>query len=551
MQNKKKTLAVYGIQDIKNTPYPIFCHDHGLVVMNEGKIEYFLQLERKTRIKYDNKLHVLLTELLREKKYSRYDLFDLVSVDNVIGRAFITQDGKIRLEAPLVANLKNYYENAYCNWYGEKVNGYIVNHELTHIYSCVPFYGPFKENSLLIHFDGGASKSNFSAWLYRDNSLTLLQYDWELISISSLFNANALLFFIIGGNLKNQNSVPGKIMGLASYGTYKREIEDWLVTNNYFQNIWSKKTDFFQRLYDDWRIILHHFDTRHQFIQDIAATCQYIFQRELLHRITNIQTEVQADYLWLTGGSALNIKANSSIIEAEQFKNVYIPPCTNDTGLALGAGALFEEQKHGSIFFDRCPYLNNWGIETYQVSYNENDIAHVAELLRSEQIIGICNGYGEIGPRALGNRSIISIASSKSIAKKVSQGCKRREWYRPLAPIMLEHNVKYFTGLDYIHHLSKYMLLEFKIKPELQGELEGAVHVDGTARIQTLFDREFNPFMYDLLSYLDRTYNIKALINTSFNQSGEPLVHTIDDAKQTGRSMGLDALILNGAVEKL
>jgi len=116
---------------------------------------------------------------------------------------------------------------------------------------------------------------------------------------------------------------------------------------------------------------------------------------------------------------------------------------------------------------------------------------------------------------------------------------------------MLEENAKYFTGLNKIHHLSKFMLLDFNIDPLKRKEIEGVVHVDGTSRIQTIFNRSDNPFLYDLLKLLDEKYRIKALINTSFNKKGEPIVHTENDAIHSAEKMQLDGIVINGKFYKL
>lgn len=164
------------------------------------------------------------------------------------------------------------------------------------------------------------------------------------------------------------------------------------------------------------------------------------------------------------------------------------------------------------------------------------------------KVIGACNGYGEAGPRALGNRSLLCLANSKKLAQKVSMQHKQREWYRPVAPIMLAENTKYFTGLKEINHLSKYMLLDFHILPEKQQEMEGAVHIDGTARIQSLFERTDNPYIWDVLTYLDKHHGIKAMINTSFNSKGEPIVHTEKDAISSAKKMRIDGVVLQGKI---
>ena len=165
----------------------------------------------------------------------------------------------------------------------------------------------------------------------------------------------------------------------------------------------------------------------------------------------------------------MNIVLNSRLVESGWFKSVFIPPCCNDPGLALGAAAFFEWFTYGQIE-KHSPYLNNWRIPPEPFIYTEE----IASLLLQQKVIGICNGPGEIGPRALGNRSIISLASSKKLALKVSIEHKQREWYRPVAPIMLEKNTRYFTGLETIDPLSRYMLLDFNILSEHRKEIKGA-----------------------------------------------------------------------------
>ena len=109
------------------------------------------------------------------------------------------------------------------------------------------------------------------------------------------------------------------------------------------------------------------------------------------------------------------------------------------------------------------PWLNNWGIENYKTIYTKDDIAKTAYALTKGNIIGVCNGFGETGPRALGNRSLLALANSKKLSKKLSMEVKRREWYRPVAPVALEKNLLYFTGKKNIRHLAKYMLLDFPV----------------------------------------------------------------------------------------
>jgi len=544
MDKNKPTLAIYGIQDRQHSEYPLYVHDHNLAFMQDGKVLNFLQQERISRRKRDNTLHIHLKDVLKEKKLLGSD-YDLVFVDNVVGRSFITHDGEARFEAPLNEQLPTGLEKGKCWWFGKEKEAWVLNHEMAHIFSCLPFFGTFKENSLLVHFDGGASLSNFSAAVYKYGQINWLEYHWDLKPFSAIYNANALVFAMLGSKLPEQNAVPGKFMGFAGWGKACPEIEKWLYKNEFFHDIWGKTSLFFQKAKTDFGVELKSFNQKNPFIKDVAATLQHIFIEQILRKLEQIAEKTGADTLYYTGGSALNIVANSRIIESRIFKEVFIPPCTEDSGLALGAAAFAEWKKHGRIEI-HFPYLNNWGIENYQTNYTPEILRQVADMLASGKVIGVCNGFGEAGPRALGNRSILARADSKTLACKISVEKKGREWYRPLAPVALEKNTRYFTGNSEIHPLSEFMLVDFAVIAERQNELAGAVHADGTARFQTIFQNQQNPFLYDLLEILDKKHNVKALINTSFNRNGEPIVHTKENAMAAAREMKLGGLVLNG-----
>jgi len=549
MDHTKPTLAVYGIQDRYNYKYPFYVHDHNLALMQNGEVINFLQLERETRIKRDNKLHENIYRLLKQKKLIPGD-YDLMFVDNVVGRTFLTPTGDARFEAPLAHMPAAKAEPGKCWWFGAEREAWALNHELAHVFSCLPFFGNFKDNSLLVHFDGGASLSNFSAWAFKDGKINLVEFHWDLKFLSAIYNANALTFAIIGAGLEEQNSVPGKFMGYAGWGRYNPDIENWLVENNYFETIWSKKTAFLKKAGEKWGVSLKSFDQRNGFLKDVAATLQYIFRRETVRKLKELAYKTKCRHLYYTGGCALNIYTNTAIVESALFDSVFIPPCTEDSGLSLGAAAYLEWEKHGEVK-SHTPYLNNWGIEDYSTDFSDEDIKKTAYALSKGKIIGVCNGYGEAGPRALGNRSLLALANSKRLAGKISRELKGREWYRPVAPVALSENVKYFTGEKSIHHLAKYMLLDFPVVKEKQAEIAGALHANQTARFQSVSDKNDNQFLYDLLKYLDENFKIKALINTSFNTHGKPLVHTTEDTWAAAKKMKLDGLVINGKFQEL
>nr|WP_319400968.1 carbamoyltransferase C-terminal domain-containing protein [uncultured Carboxylicivirga sp.] len=550
MDTSKPTLAIYGIQDRINTDTPFYVHDHALTLMDKGSVIKHITLERLSRLKHDNKLHEQIYDVLKSEGLLKSMDYDLVFVDNVVGRTFLSSCGRFRFEAPLNDVLHSYPEKGKCWWLDREKEAYALNHELAHIGANLPFYRSFNENSLLVHFDGGGSLSNLSAWKYKSGKITSIEYHWDLQYLSGLFNANALVFGIIGSKYIDQNSVPGKMMGLAAFGSYQPEMEEWLVKNDFFKDIWHSKKSFFDAAKTDFDYDKTQLNTKDPFLHNIVATMQFIFQRELQNKLQLLSQKESLDYLYYSGGSALNIVANTQLVDSGLFKDVFIPPCPEDSGLSLGAAAYIEWLKHGSVE-QHSPYINNWTIEDYLVKIEPAEIQKCANELLKGSVIAVCNNSGEIGPRALGNRSMLSLANSKALAQKVSMTHKKREWYRPVAPIMLAHNATYFTGQDKIHSLADYMLLDFKILPEKQKELQGAVHVDGTARIQVVRSKEDNPFMFELLQLLDTKYGVKALINTSFNIKGEPIVHTIEGAVESAKNMNLDGVVLNGIFQLL
>ncbi len=543
MLKTDNTFAIYCIPDKNNFDFADISHDHNLTFFKGSKIEHYLHLERITGKKFDNSLHRNLYFILKKLKLIDGD-FDIIFVDNVIGRSCITEDGKVRLESIFSKKLHSDVEKAYAFWFEKARAVYVLNHELAHIYANIPFFGSFRENSLLLHFDGGASKSNFSLWHYKNGHTYLVDYGWKWKYLSNLFNANALNFFILNFNRPRHNSFPGSFMGYTAYGQADRKILQWLKDNNFFSDIWHDKKRFFKAAKATFGWDKSNFDPKDKFLQSIAATMQSFFTEEIIIHLKKFQQQTGAEYLYYSGGSALNISTNTAIVNSGIFSDIFIPPVPNDAGLSIGAGAYLQLKKGYTIEL-HSPYLNNFGIECEPLSdtHSESLIKRISELILQRNVIGLVRDCAEAGPRALGNRSIIALADSRDMYKRVSGKIKKRQWYRPLAPVMLERNAKLFTGLKNIHHLSKYMLLAFKILPKYVNHIPAVVHIDGTARIQTIFNRKQHPFLYDLLDYLDRKYNVKALINTSFNGKGQPIVHTCDSALKTAKNIGLDYLV--------
>lgn len=546
----KKIIAIYGIKDRNLFDYPAFVHDHNLCIVDNNEIKEYSHLERISRRKYDNRMDEFIEDLLLQGGNQKITVEStMLFVNSFVGNSFISKNGRIRFECGDLNGDLLTPKGGKCwiqheQWNGFYVEAYSISHEVAHAFSAVAFAPELKENSLLLSYDGGSSEGNFAAFHYINGKITQLECNWSLAEYSKLFNDNGLSFGIVNACQGEHCSVPGKLMGFASWGKNNPKISEWLKKNNYFKDSWNDRIDFYKKANQDfgWNGMLTQ--NKDSFLFDIAAGFQELFKASILEKIEFLALQTNAEYLYYSGGCALNIVANSEIINSQLFKDVFISPCCNDSGLSIGASAYWSFLNNKKMT-NLSPYLNNWN-SRIEYSYHQSEIEKVANIILKGGVVGISNGAAEAGPRALGNRSIIALANSKKLAEKVSMEIKQREWYRPIAPIMLEKNAKLFTGLSSIHHLSKFMLLDFSILEEYQNEIEGVVHSNGTSRIQTIFEKNDNPFIFDLLTYLDEKHNLKAIINTSFNGKGEPIVQTEEDALIAAKNLNLNALVLNG-----
>jgi carbamoyltransferase len=177
-------------------------------------------------------------------------------------------------------------------------------------------------------------------------------------------------------------------------------------------------------------------------------------------------------------------------------------------------------------------------------------LQHLARLLADGKIFAIAIGNGEVGPRALGHRSILCIPSTAEMKTRISIQIKKREYYRPIAPIILDHLAPKVFDPWFDFPANEFMLLEYHVKPNFADMMPAVVHVDGTARAQIIKKTPIwqsfqeTAFLYDLLTIMWEEYEIPCLINTSFNIAGKPIVHYKHDALDSAQQMGLDGVLL-------
>ena len=421
----------------------------------------------------------------------------------------------------------------------------IVPHEIAQVFSIVPFYGLFKNNSLLIHVDGAASISNASAWLFRNNELILLEKTTDFHHSLLNFSYNDLSFSVLKIKKSNHLSMPGKLMGFASYGACLKPVMVWLRSRDFFRDFNQfPKERFIREAKEKFNYDSNTIIQNHKLSFDVTACIQKDFEEKILNFIKKHQQNTGAKFLYYTGGAALNIKLNAKIVNLELFDEIAVPPPAGDSGLSLGVIS-YMAWKRGETIKKQDPFLNNYGLEV--PNYNPNfSIDEVCRNIAKGSVIGVCSGFGEAGPRALGHRSILANACISSMKKYVSLELKKREWYRPLAPIVLESEIDELFESFIPNPLMKYMLYEFQVKNRQREKISAATHYDGTARAQVISaDDPAQKLMIEILETMRDIYDVPCLINTSFNMSGYPIVHTEGDALDTAKKMGLDGVILN------
>jgi carbamoyltransferase len=290
--------------------------------------------------------------------------------------------------------------------------------------------------------------------------------------------------------------------------------------------------------------------------RDLAASVQALLEDALVALVKTAISLTGERKVCLAGGVALNCVANSRILRESGAEDVFVFPAAGDAGAAAGAAlSAYYKLSSAERRYDSFPnaYLGpeftQAEIDVYlqraRIPHRKLDeislIGEIARHLGDQKIVGWFQGRMEFGPRALGNRSILADAMKKENWSRVNRSIKFREDFRPLAPIILEECTSEFFDFD---RPSPYMLF---VANEKTGRLPAVTHVDGTARVQTI-SREQNPRLHALLSEFNRICGVPALINTSFNTAGMPIVCTPQNAFQCFVESDLDTLVLGNCV---
>jgi carbamoyltransferase len=242
-------------------------------------------------------------------------------------------------------------------------------------------------------------------------------------------------------------------------------------------------------------------------------------------------------------------------MNADWCEGLFVQPASSDAGISLGAAWLAGLEEGVAPVKTQTTFLgsefSNEEIRQTLVSCNlkfeeVKDAAETAaDLISQNKVIGWFQGRMEFGPRALGSRSILANAQSDKMQDIVNRKIKLRESFRPFCPSVLEEDAEtYFSGKQ---NVAPYMTITYDVKTDMQRIIPGVTHVDGTARIQTVSEKQ-NPLYYSLMKKVKTKTGHGVVLNTSFNLSHEPIVCTPRNAVATFFSSGLDALVIGNFV---
>lgn len=578
-----------------------YYHDAAACLLKDGQVIAAAEEERFSRLKHDSSFPVNAIKFCLEfagirgsqLEYAVFNEKPFLKFERIIKTILATY--------PLSMGI---FQEAIINWMQDKLwikslieekldlsaeKVLFCQHHLSHAAASF-FCSPFSEAAILTV--DGVGEWTSAAQGYG-------KADWDGLGANQLKlseeirfpHSLGLLYSVFTAFLGFQvNEGEYKVMGMSAFGEpkYTNKIYELIKVNadgsfrlnmKYFAYHYSPKRCFnkrFERLFGKPRDPQSRFVTArtslydykitpteeeikvNQYYADIAASIQKVTEDILVSIANNLYQKTGQKKLCLAGGVALNCLANSRILKETLFDEVFIQPAAGDSGSAMGA-ALYvyhcllgktrkftlEHAYWGKEYTQTeiKVFLVNSGI-SYQFIDDENRLLElVAEALASGKVTGWFQGRGEWGPRALGNRSILADPRDKKMQDIVNIKIKFREPFRPFASTVLADKAEELFELDGYSRQYPFKFMLYTVRVKKKDLIPAVTHIDGTSRIQ-IIDQQENILYYKLIEKFYQKTGVAALLNTSFNLKGEPIVNSPQDAINTFIKSGMDMLIL-------
>lgn len=443
-----------------------------------------------------------------------------------------------------------------------------VSHHYSHLYSAFP-PSPFGEAAVMVVDAQGSPARNFTEAFPGSGDVPP---DW--LEISSFYRADrsgreCLAKQVWDGDwnrpaglgcfysLLTRTIFPegegseGKVMGLAPFGRPGTLGLPPLVVEEHRVFI----PDEWVKLFGDRdRFLYGDGGPAFEAAADLAAEGQFAFETALLQVAAWLHDRTGAADLCFAGGTALNCSANGRLLREGPFRRVFIPPSPHDGGTAVGCAlyglleCLGEPSEFRWVNDFLGPDPDDEAVEEalrsaaddVVVERPDDLVGAIVELLDGGRVVGVRHGRSESGPRALGHRSILADPRRPGMQEFINARVKGREWFRPLAPLVLLESAPEIFDVD---RPAPFMQFAAEVRPEHRAALPAITHVDGTARLQTV-EPGNTPFLHAVLDRFARRTGCPVLLNTSLNQKGDPLVETAGEALACLTETSMHALVM-------
>jgi carbamoyltransferase len=546
-----------------------YFHDSSACLLVDGKLVAVMEEERLTRQKH--------TSAFPEQAIAscfKIAGLDLKDVDHIALSIKPTKDwmrkmpyclGHLSQSRPFLKQelLHGYYkQRGFWGWLnsafpaGKRPQVHFVPHHLSH--AAGTFLVSPHDRAALLSLDGSGEWATSLLGTGEGIDVKQFQKSYFPMSLGAVYEA-ATEFCGFKPNYDE-----GKTMGLAPFGdpsVFYKKVSDIIsvddrgairVDLSYFSyQFWGAQRcgRKFHEVFGAPRKSSEDFKQHHR---DVAAAFQKVLEECALKLCRFLRKRTDARHLVIAGGVALNSVMNGRLLREGGFDDIYVMPAAGDNGTAIGAAAYVYHAllRRPRVAQHDDPYLGT--------SYSERDLEKLlrdcklpvnrpkdivettAQLLAEGNIVGWFQGRMEVGPRALGNRSILADPTGPAMKDKINSEVKHREAFRPFAPsVAVEDQNRYFESKGE----SPFMLMVCDVIPAMRQHLPAITHVDGTARLQTV-NAAVNPLYHRLLRKFGEKSKPPVLLNTSFNIQGEPIVESPSNAIRCFYSTGLDYLVL-------
>ena len=521
-------------------------HGASVTLFSDGNHIVSISEERLSGIKYDGN-------------------FPRKSIEYCLSASNLSKEDIDVVIVPSMAN-QNFYKNYINKTVEKKVKRYfpkakveIVSHHMCHAYSsvfsCDHNEGSFitldNAGSILFDTTGNIFACENHSFGYFNKEKGIFRYHAGIPMTNNLGNyywlwAHNIYCQMVQKNInltdpKYRETFCGKVMGLSAYGNTKELKKDWRL---HFEGIPQVALESLPG---------RDFNYGSLSAENKAKQLQYNFENAMLEWMKELKEKGYIeDNLCLAGGVFLNILANSVIRKNGIAENMHIPPFPDDTGLSFGAACygVFKAKEKVTLPHNISLLGRTYSDEEIEEALEGTDYKkfdnfeelcdETVKVLADNKIVGWFQNRSEFGPRALGSRSILMNPTPKENKETINTRIKHREEWRPFAGIMLEeYQEEYFTDV----YPNEYMLYSLIVRPHQRKKLGAITHKDFSCRIQTV-NKELHPEVTTLLQKYNEETKCPVLLNTSFNDNGQPIVETPKDAIKTFKNIDLDCLVI-------